>query len=94
MVVLRDVTDRKRYEALMSQSNAELEARVMERTAALEQESLRREEARAALIQAQRMEPSASSQVELRTISIICWRSSWVILSFWMRAQPKRMRVT
>jgi len=56
MVVVRDVTERKRYEALLAQSNAELEARVMERTAALEAESQRREEARAALIQAQRME--------------------------------------
>lgn len=56
MVLLRDVTERKRYEALLSQSNVELEARVRERTAALEEESRRREEARAALIQAQRME--------------------------------------
>lgn len=56
MVVVRDVTERKRYEALLAQNNAQLEARVMERTAALEEESQRREEARAALIQAQRME--------------------------------------
>ena len=56
MVVLRDVTEAKRYQALLAKNNVELEARVMERTAALEAESQRREEARAALIQAQRME--------------------------------------
>ena len=56
MVVLRDVTERKRIEALLARSNVELEARVAERTKALEEESRRREEAQAALIQAQRME--------------------------------------
>src|SRR5689334_20266660 len=56
LVVLRDVTDRKRTEALLAQSNQELEARVAERTKALVEESKRREQAQAALIQAQRME--------------------------------------
>jgi PAS domain S-box-containing protein len=56
MVLLRDVTERKRTEALLAHSNAELEARVAERTKALEEEIHRREEAQAALIQAQRME--------------------------------------
>jgi PAS domain S-box-containing protein len=56
LVVLRDVTERKRTEALLAQSNLELEARVAERTKALVEESRRREEAQVALIQAQRME--------------------------------------
>jgi PAS domain S-box-containing protein len=56
MVLLRDVTERKRTEALLERSNLELEARVAERTRALEEEIRRREEAQAALIQAQRME--------------------------------------
>jgi PAS domain S-box-containing protein len=56
MVVLRDVTDRKRAEADLAAANSELEARVADRTRALEAEIRRREEAHAALIQAQRME--------------------------------------
>jgi PAS domain S-box-containing protein len=56
LVVLRDVTERKRTEALLAQSNMELEARVAERTRALGEESRRREEAQVALIQSQRME--------------------------------------
>jgi len=56
MAVLRDVTDRKRVEDLLSRSNAELEARVQARTLELEAEIRRREEAQAALVQAQRME--------------------------------------
>jgi len=56
LVVLRDVTERKRTESLLAQSKAELEVRVAERTQALEAEIRRREEAQAALIQAQRME--------------------------------------
>jgi len=56
LVVVRDVTERKRTEALLAQSNIELEARVAERTRALVEESRRREEAQAALIQSQRME--------------------------------------
>lgn len=56
VVLLRDVTERKRTEKLLAQSKAELEVRVAERTQALEAESRRREEAQAALIQAQRME--------------------------------------
>ena len=56
MVVLRDVTDRKRAEAALAAANSELEARVVDRTRALEAEIRRREEAHAALIQAQRME--------------------------------------
>src|SRR5205085_3438188 len=44
LVVLRDVTERKRTEALLAQSNQELEARVAERTRALVEESRRREE--------------------------------------------------
>jgi len=56
LVVLRDVTERKRAEALLARSNMVLEARVAERTKALVEESRRREEAQAALIQAQRME--------------------------------------
>jgi len=56
MAVVRDVTERKRTEALLASANQELEARVAERTAALEQESRRREQAQAALLQVQRME--------------------------------------
>jgi len=56
MVVLRDVTDRKNAEAALATANSELEARVADRTRALEAEIRRREEAQAALIQAQRME--------------------------------------
>ncbi|WP_295556803.1 ATP-binding protein [uncultured Hyphomicrobium sp.] len=56
MVVLRDVTDRKAAEAALAAANSQLEARVADRTRALEAEIKRREEAHAALIQAQRME--------------------------------------
>jgi PAS domain S-box-containing protein len=56
MVVLRDVTERKQAEAALAAVNSELEARVADRTRALEAEIRRREEAHAALIQAQRME--------------------------------------
>jgi PAS domain S-box-containing protein len=56
MVLLRDATERKRTEEVLAQSRAELEVRVAERTKALEEEIKRREEAQAALIQAQRME--------------------------------------
>jgi PAS domain S-box-containing protein len=56
MVVLRDVTERKRAEAALARVNSELEARVADRTRELEAEIHRREEAQAALIQAQRME--------------------------------------
>ena len=56
MVVLRDVTERKRVEAALALVNAQLEERVTERTQALEAEITRREEAQDALIQAQRME--------------------------------------
>ncbi len=56
MVVLRDVTERKRAEAALATANSELEARVADRTRALEAEIRRREEAHAALVQAQRME--------------------------------------
>jgi PAS domain S-box-containing protein len=56
IVVLRDITERKKYETLLSRLNADLEARVAKRTRELEDEIQRREEAQAALIQAQRME--------------------------------------
>ena len=56
MVVLRDVTERKEAEHALAAANELLEARVAERTRALEAEIRRREEAHAALIQAQRME--------------------------------------
>jgi PAS domain S-box-containing protein len=56
MVVLRDVTERKLTQDLLSRMNSELETRVVERTKELETEIRRREEAHAALIQAQRME--------------------------------------
>ena len=56
MVVLRDVTERRRDQAALARANTELEARVAERTRELEAEIVRREEAQAALIQAQRME--------------------------------------
>jgi PAS domain S-box-containing protein len=56
MVLLRDVTERKRTEVLLAQGRAALEVRVAERTKELEEEIRRREEAQAALIQAQRME--------------------------------------
>jgi len=56
MVLLRDVTERKRTEEMLAQGRAELEMRVAERTKALEEEIRRREETQAALLQAQRME--------------------------------------
>jgi PAS domain S-box-containing protein len=56
MAVLRDVTDRKRAESALARANSELEERVAARTSELEAEIRRREEAQAALIQAQRME--------------------------------------
>jgi len=56
MVVLRDVTERRRAQAELAKANSELEERVAERTRELEAEIRRREEAHAALIQAQRME--------------------------------------
>lgn len=56
MVVLRDVTERKRAQAVLARANSDLERRVAERTRELEAEIRRREEAQAALIQAQRME--------------------------------------
>lgn len=56
MVVLRDVSERRLTEELLERANAELEARVAERTQALEAEIRRREAAQAALIQVQRME--------------------------------------
>lgn len=56
MAVVRDVSDRKQAEDILARSNAELEERVVQRTKALEEEIQRRENAQAALIQAQRME--------------------------------------
>jgi PAS domain S-box-containing protein len=56
LVLLRDVTERKRSEALLAENRAELEARVAERTRELEDEIRRREETQAALLQVQRME--------------------------------------
>jgi PAS domain S-box-containing protein len=56
MVVLRDVTERKSAQAELARANSDLERRVAERTRELEAEIRRREEAQAALIQAQRME--------------------------------------
>jgi PAS domain S-box-containing protein len=56
MVVVRDVTERKRAQAELAKANSALEQRVAERTRELEAEIRRREEAQAALIQSQRME--------------------------------------
>jgi PAS domain S-box-containing protein len=56
MVVLRDVTERKSAQAELARANSDLERRVAESTRELEAEIRRREEAQAALIQAQRME--------------------------------------
>lgn len=56
MAMVRDVSERKQAEDMLARSNAELEARVEQRTKALEEEIQRREKAQAALIQAQRME--------------------------------------
>ncbi len=55
-VVLRDVTERRKFEALMARSNAELEARVAERTQELHAELVRRDQMQAALVKAQRLE--------------------------------------
>lgn len=54
--VLRDITERKQAIDQLTQSHAELEARVAERTRALSAEIERREEAQAQLVRAQRME--------------------------------------
>lgn len=56
LVVVRDVTDRKRAEAVIERHKAELEQRVAERTQELEKESRKRGETQAALLQSQRME--------------------------------------
>ncbi len=56
LAVVRDMSERKHAEDMLARSNAELEARVEQRTKALEEEIHRREKAQAALIQAQRME--------------------------------------
>ncbi len=55
-VVLRDISERKRAEALLARSHAELENRVSERTGELRAEMQRREETQALLVRAQRME--------------------------------------
>ena len=55
-VVLRDITERRRVEALLKRSNAELEARVAERTAELQVELARRDQMQAALVKSQRLE--------------------------------------
>ena len=55
-VVLRDVTERRRAEQMLAQSTAELESRVTERTQALHEELVRREQMQAALVKAQRLE--------------------------------------
>jgi PAS domain S-box-containing protein len=54
--VLRDVTERKRTEELLTKSKVELEARVDERTRELSAEMQRREEMQAQLVRTQRME--------------------------------------
>ncbi|MEQ1715151.1 MAG: PAS domain S-box protein [Hyphomicrobium sp.] len=56
LAVLRDITERKRTEAILAGHARDLEARVRERTEELEAEIHRREEAQAQLIQSQRME--------------------------------------
>lgn len=56
LAVLRDITERKRAEEILSDHARQLEQRVKERTAELEAEILRREEAQAQLVQSQRME--------------------------------------
>ncbi len=56
LAVLRDITERKRTEEILANYARELELRVRERTAELEAEIARREEAQAQLIQSQRME--------------------------------------
>jgi PAS domain S-box-containing protein len=55
-VVLRDITERRRLETLMQRSNAELEARVAERTRELNDELVRRDQMQAALVKSQRLE--------------------------------------
>ncbi len=69
MVVLRDVTERKRFETELARANSELEARVADRTRELQQEIRRREEAQTALIQAQRMEAFGHLRAAWRTTS-------------------------
>ncbi len=56
LAVIRDISERKQIEDLLARNNAELEARVAERTRALQEESRNRELAQAALTQSQRME--------------------------------------
>jgi PAS domain S-box-containing protein len=56
LAVLRDISERKRAEAVLESHARELEERVKQRTAALEAEIVRREEAQAQLVQSQRME--------------------------------------
>jgi signal transduction histidine kinase/CheY-like chemotaxis protein len=55
-VVLRDVTERRQLEALMQRNTAELESMVAERTQALADELVRRDQMQAALVKAQRLE--------------------------------------
>jgi PAS domain S-box-containing protein len=56
MVVLRDISERKRVQDELTRSNVVLEQRVAERTAELTEEIKRREETHAQLIRTQRME--------------------------------------
>ena len=56
VAVLRDVSERKRTEQLLAEHARDLETRVKARTAELEAEIKRREDAQAQLIQSQRME--------------------------------------
>lgn len=56
LAVVRDISERKQIEDLLSRSNAKLEERVEERTKALQEEIRNRELAQAALTQSQRME--------------------------------------
>jgi PAS domain S-box-containing protein len=51
-----DITDRKLAEALVTETNRVLEARVAERTAALREEIERREEAQSALVRSQKLQ--------------------------------------
>jgi PAS domain S-box-containing protein len=54
--VLRDITERKLSEQILADANRELETRVAERTRALEEELIRRDQMQAALVKAQRLE--------------------------------------